>query len=134
MKNRLLNQFLRFIMPAVCLGFAVGCGGGEGKEDAEQPIAVAADDKRGRQLYMSNGCAVCHGDHGRGDGRIAATLKPPPRDFRDLTHYKKGPEVEAMAETIGKGIAGTSMPGFSHLSIEDRRSMARHIAYLQQQP
>jgi high-affinity iron transporter len=83
---------------------------------------------------MSNGCAVCHGDHGRGDGRIASTLKPPPRDFRDLTHYKKGHEVEQIAETIGKGIAGTSMPGFSHLTVKDRRSMARYIAYLQQQP
>ena len=134
MKKNVLHRLVHLGVCALWLAFAWACGPDETGEKAEEARPIAAEDKRGHQLYMSNGCAVCHGDHGRGDGRIAATLKPPPRDFRDLAHYKKGHEVEQMAETIGKGIAGTSMPGFSHLSVEDRRSMARHIAYLQQQP
>ena len=119
---------------ALWIALGSACGQNDRAEQVEQTTAMAVDDRRGHQLYMSNGCAVCHGDQGRGDGRIAATLKPPPRDFRDVAHYKKGPDIEQMAETIGKGIAGTSMPGFSHLTTKDRLSMARHIAYLQQQP
>ncbi len=112
--------------------FISACNGGDGPPEEPQRASVA--DERGRQLYLSNGCVVCHGEQGHGDGRIAQTLKPPPRDFRDLSHYKRGPEVEQIAETIAKGIAGTSMPGFSHLTGTDRLHIARHIVFLQQQP
>jgi mono/diheme cytochrome c family protein len=82
-------------------------------------------------LYLRNGCAVCHGDDGRGDGGLGATLKPPPRDFREVQSYKKGRDIESIAETISKGLAGTSMPAYAHISAADRMSIARFIAYLQ---
>ncbi len=88
---------------------------------------------RGRSLYLRNGCAVCHGDEGRGDGRLAATLRPPPRDFRDAQAYKQGRDVESIAQTISSGLAGTNMPAFAHLSAADRVSIARFIVDLQTQ-
>ena len=42
----------------------------------------------GRVLYATNGCGACHGQEGKGDGPIAKTLTPPPRDFRDGASFK----------------------------------------------
>ena len=101
---------------------AVGCAG-EG-DDAKGAVA------QGKALFTRNGCAVCHGPEGRGDGQIAATLKPPPRDFRDPAAYKNGRSKAAIARTIQKGMPGTSMPGYGHLSAEDREQIAAYIRSL----
>ena len=102
---------------------ALGCGG----EEAEPNGEVA----RGRALFIRNGCAVCHGELGRGDGPVAASLKPPPRDFRDLTAYKKGSGQEAIALTIKRGLPGATMPGYPHISAADRQLIAGYIKSLQ---
>ena len=99
-----------------------GCAG-EG-EDATGAV------EQGKALFTRNGCAVCHGPDGRGDGQIAATLKPPPRDFRDPAAYKNGHSKAAIARTIQKGMPGTSMPGYGHLSAEEREQMAAYIRSL----
>lgn len=112
---------------AVCLLFLVACG-------EETQVETAAPTAKGQQLYLRNGCAVCHGDEGRGDGRLAATLKPPPRDFRNVATYKKGAASADIARTIGKGLAGTSMPAFAHIAEDDRLEIARYIVYLQKKP
>ena len=101
---------------------AAGCAG-EG-EDAKGEIA------QGKALFTRNGCAVCHGPDGRGDGQIAATLQPPPRDFRDPAAYKNGHSKAAIARTIQKGMPGTSMPGYGHLSAEEREQIAAYIRSL----
>ena len=49
-------------------------------------------------------------------------------------HHHKGASVEQIAETIARGIGGTSMPGYSHLTNEDRLTIARHVVFLQKQP
>ncbi len=85
---------------------------------------------QGKALFTRNGCAVCHGPDGRGDGQIAATLKPPPRDFRDPGAYKNGHSKAAIARTIQKGMPGTSMPGYAHLSAEEREQIAAYIRSL----
>ena len=86
--------------------------------------------EQGKALFIRNGCAVCHGPDGRGDGQIAATLKPPPRDFRDPAAYKNGHSKAAIARTIQKGMPGTSMPGYRHLSAEEREQIAAYIRSL----
>ena len=98
----------------------IGCAG----ESDDGAVA------RGKALFTRNGCAVCHGPDGRGDGQIAATLKPPPRDFRDPAAYKNGHSKAAIARTIQKGMPGTSMPGYAHLSEEDREQIAAYIRSL----
>ena len=99
---------------------AAGCAGESDNGAVEQ----------GKALFVRNGCAVCHGPTGRGDGQVAATLQPPPRDFRDPATYKNGHSEAAIARTIQKGIPGTSMPGYGHLSAEERAQIAAYIRSL----
>ena len=104
----------------VAFALAAGCAG---ERDDAQSAA-------GKALFTRNGCAVCHGPDGRGDGQVAATLRPPPRDFRDPTAYKNGHSTAAIARTIEKGVPGTAMPGYRHLSAEDRAQIATYIRSL----
>ena len=104
------------------VALAAGCAG----ESGDDKGAV----EQGKALFTRNGCAVCHGPDGRGDGQIAATLKPPPRDFRDPAAYKNGHSKAAIARTIQKGMPGTSMPGYPHLSAEEREQIAAYIRSL----
>ena len=88
---------------------------------------------KGRRLFKQNGCYVCHGDGGRGDGKIAHTLDPRPRDLADRAAYKRGAGLKNIMGTIEKGIGERKviMPGYRHLSVADRRSIARYIQSLQ---
>ena len=59
--------------------------------------AVAA----GTKLYAQY-CAACHGKSGRGDGLIAASLKPKPRNFRDPKQLKSKTDDD-LVKVISKG-------------------------------
>lgn len=86
----------------------------------------------GRQLYMTHGCAVCHGSGGRGDGPSAARLAVPPTDFAKVDQYRNGSSAEDIAATIryGPGTPGP-MPPYAHISEEDARLLAAWIVSLQ---
>lgn len=137
----LSGKIARLIGCLVCgvfLCLIAGCGedSGEG-DDGSRAKSVGKVEliEKGRELFERNGCLLCHGEEGRGDGRIARTLKPPPRNFGDLAAYKQGAGVEEMMKTIKSGIAGGStMPAYPHLSAEDRKLIATFIQYLQEQP
>jgi len=94
-------------------------------------------------LYESNGCASCHGPEGHGDGPVAASLEVRPTDFRHAAGFRNGSDEEAIVHTLQTGIAvhheavgnGVAhhdlvMPSFSHLSEEERRSLARYVISL----
>ena len=115
-KAAVKTAILRWALAAL----AAGCAG----ESDDGAVA------QGKALFTRNGCAVCHGPDGRGDGQIAATLQPPPRDFRDPAAYKNGHSEVAIARTIQKGMPGTSMPGYGHLSAEEREQIAAYIRSL----
>jgi high-affinity iron transporter len=86
---------------------------------------------RGRELYATHGCAACHGKEGRGDGPVAKALNPPPRDFRDVEHYKQGSSEQAIVESIKNGVfTSRTMPAFAHIPDEDARRMAAWIVSL----
>jgi mono/diheme cytochrome c family protein len=111
---------------------------------AELPTA-----REGRMLYADNGCASCHGEKGYGDGTVAATLEPKPRDFRDVRAFKNGFEVQAIATTIATGLQPSTlaasavtgaaanhqqgMPKFPHLSDVERQSLALYVMSLHSQ-
>ena len=107
--------------------FVTGCGadGESGKNKANDESAS------GKALFIRNGCAVCHGSAGRGDGPVASSLRPPPRDFRDRASYKKGRGVEAISETIKLGVPKSAMPAYPHIVPADRRLLALFIESLQ---
>jgi mono/diheme cytochrome c family protein len=91
----------------------------------------------GQRLYRVNGCALCHGLEGRGDGRDAATLDVPPRDFRDEAAFRQGHSVEAIEQTIVTGVVdedGSPMPSFPDISEEDRRLIAHFVMSLVEDP
>jgi mono/diheme cytochrome c family protein len=102
---------------------------GEGTAGGDARAAAIA---RGRQLYGRNGCAACHGSGGHGDGRIAHTLRPPPRDFRQPENFRHGYEIEQIAATIRDGVAYPNrvMPSYGHLPEVDLRSLAVYIRSL----
>jgi high-affinity iron transporter len=85
-----------------------------------------------RSLYVTSGCVPCHGDAGRGDGGIAHTLTPRPRDFRDRAAFKYGRDVDRVAQTIFSGVTAfpTPMPAASHLTPAERRQLALYVLSL----
>lgn len=78
---------------------------------ANSPQAVEA----GRQLYFER-CSFCHGLEGAGDGPVAETLDPRPRDFTSciykfrITESGELPTDEDLLRTISVGVHGTGMP------------------------
>ena len=97
-------------------------------------VAAGCTDRvdAGRQLYMTHGCAVCHGAGGRGDGPSAARMVVPPTDFANVDGYREGSSLENIARTIRYGMSVPGpMPPFAHISEEDARLLAAWIVSLQ---
>jgi mono/diheme cytochrome c family protein len=86
------------------------------------PISV----QEGKKLYQDNGCAVCHGDHGRGDGPLASGLKNKPRNFKDYDEMKRMPTIR-MVQAIQNGLEGTAMPAFDQFSEPQAEALADYL-------
>ena len=70
----------------------------------------------GQRLYAQQ-CASCHGPSGRGNGPLAAGLRPPPADL--VMHVPHHADQD-LFETIHDGIAGTAMAPFGgHMTEEE---------------
>ena len=121
-------HLIRLTVGLLLLGLGAGCGE-ETQGDATQDNPVA----QGRKLFMANGCNLCHGPEGRGDGPVARSLNPKPRNFADLSAYKRGPGLEQIEETIQHGLnTGQGiMPAFPNIASEDRHRLALFIQSLQ---
>ncbi len=106
-----------------------GCGPNPQEQERLRREAVA----RGRHLYLTNGCAVCHGREGRGDGLNAQRYYPPPTNFYDTGSYRQGTSRGAMMRTIKNGVPreGSGMAGFDHLSDMELRDLAIFLESLQ---
>ncbi len=95
------------------------------------PLDSAAMVAEGEALYRGNGCAQCHGRLGDGQGPLAATLEPPPRNFRRADAYRNGGDVESIAQTLATGIpGGGAMPLYAHLTRSERLALARYVRAL----
>ncbi len=85
-----------------------------------QDEPVAGYHSSGSTLYDTK-CAACHGLFGAADGRAARFLFPRPRNFRTES-FRMVSSVNAVAassdiaDTIRRGLPGTSMPAFGDLS------------------
>lgn len=69
-------------------------------------------------------CSGCHGEEGDGNGVAARFLDPPPRNFdfgafRFVSSENGAPKGKDLFETIGAGLAGTSMLPFAHLGEDE---------------
>jgi mono/diheme cytochrome c family protein len=119
----------RLVIAALLCATTAACGAA-----APRPASppTAADLVDGKQLYDTNGCAVCHGRFGQGDGSLAASLRPRPRDFRKVTDFKTPRTVEAVGDLIERGLVATPtpMPAYKHLDLETRRLLAAYVLWL----
>jgi copper(I)-binding protein len=92
----------------------------------------AAEITRGKVFYDTNGCAACHGRDGHGDGQLAPTLTPLPRDFRGADAFKGPRTIPAVSSIIARGLSAvpTPMPAFGHLDLETRELIAAYVLSL----
>jgi len=68
--------------------------------------------EKGKALYRGKGtCVNCHGTTGGGDGPVAASLNPSPRNFQHHGFWRHRTEGEIFW-VIKYGSIGTSMIGF----------------------
>jgi mono/diheme cytochrome c family protein len=99
---------------------------------ASMAHAQEADLALGRALYEAqDGCALCHGDLGQGDGPAAPFLFPAPRDFTTGIFKVHStpflPTDDDLLRTIGEGMPGTLMPSFAHLSLPERQALVDYV-------
>jgi mono/diheme cytochrome c family protein len=88
---------------------------------AENPDVV----KYGAEIFKVN-CAMCHGDHGMGDGAAAAAMNPKPRNLVEGKWKNPGDSI-GLFNTITKGLTGTSMAAFGHIKADDRWALVQFI-------
>jgi mono/diheme cytochrome c family protein len=101
-----------------------------------QPGASAEDIQlaTGQQLY-GNYCAACHGEKGDGNGPAAKYVYPRPRNFgeakfRLVTTVNSQPSDQDLLQVITRGMPGSAMFPFAHLSASDRQALVAHVRQL----
>ena len=92
----------------------------------------------GKQIYGQQ-CAACHGVGGRGDGEAAYLLYPKPRDFvaaryRLVSTWDRVPTDQDLFDTISRGMPGSAMPSWEHLTTEQRWGLVYYIKSLAEKP
>lgn len=92
----------------------------------------------GKDTYTQE-CAACHGADGRGKGKAADLLDIKPRDFvaakyRLVSTWERLPTDEDLFNAITRGIPGTAMPSWEHLSEQQRWALAHYVKSFAQTP
>lgn len=86
----------------------------------------------GRYVFQNN-CVACHGRFGDGRGELAPTLKPPPRNFSHGVFKFRStppgslPTNDDLTRIVRRGLGGTAMPIFAHLSDRDVRAVVEYL-------
>lgn len=106
---------------------------------ATQPKKVSgapapAAGQLGQQLY-SRHCAACHGADGNGEGLAAAYVFPKPRNlqagrFRLVSTTNAVPTRDDLHAVLLRGMPGSSMPPWGHLSQVERDALVDEIMRL----
>lgn len=93
---------------------------------------ISSQQEQGRKLYLSYGCATCHGKEGDGKGLAAQGAYPSPTDLRDPKSYHHGHDKSKIMFTIKYGIKeGKSvMPAFDYLPHEEVELLAIYLESL----
>ena len=92
----------------------------------------------GKKTFESN-CAPCHGLNGDGQGPAAYLLYPKPRNFvaakfRLVSTWDYTPTDEDLFRTISRGMPGSAMPSWAHLTEETRWALVRYIRKFAKDP
>ncbi|HEU5393276.1 MAG TPA: c-type cytochrome, partial [Candidatus Methylomirabilis sp.] len=92
----------------------------------------------GRRVYEKQ-CVACHGADGRGEGEAAYLLYPKPRDFVAAKYalvstWDRVPTDEDLYRTISRGMPGSAMPSWGHLSEEERWGLVHYVKAFAEKP
>jgi len=103
-----------------------------GDDEESEPVARTAE--LGQQLYARH-CAACHGAQGDGQGLAAAYLYPKPRNiqagrFRLISTSNTVPSREDLHAILLRGMPGSSMPPWGHLSQVERDALVDEVMRL----
>lgn len=106
---------------------------------AAVPVHASEADKaeRGREVYLENGCAVCHGKDADGKGVAAAYAGYAPIDLHQVSLYKKGIDEKSLEYTIINGVEEeeiSRMPAFKDIDAIDLEALISYIRSLHQKP
>lgn len=128
-------RWLFLIMAGVfLLFFAAGVNNAAESKPPPSPKLLAL----GKQIFNRQ-CAACHGVNGRGDGEAAYLLYPKPRDFvktryRLVSTWDRKPTDQDLFNTITRGMPGSAMPSWGHLSEEQRWALVYYIKTFAEKP
>jgi mono/diheme cytochrome c family protein len=109
-------------------------------ETSEVPAIGTPDAQavaRGKELYVKQACAACHGNEGKGDGQqTMVDIEGLPTRPRDLTLgiYKGGHDVASVYRRIALGMPGTPMPSSPNLKPEQIVDLSHFIRSLSDEP
>jgi DMSO reductase family type II enzyme heme b subunit len=95
------------------------------------PTAPLDSAELGKQLFARH-CAACHGEQGDGKGVAAVFLFPKPRDFRAgrfrlVSTNNNVPTREDLLAVLARGMPGSSMPPWAHLTLEERDALVDEV-------
>ena len=99
------------------------------------PSAMASTkEDKGKELYLSYGCALCHGKEGDGHGVNAQKSNPPPTNFHLIKAYLHGFDKDSIRRSIHNGIKedNSIMPAFEDIPPEDLDQIIDYLRSLQQ--
>ena len=94
---------------------------------------TAAVKDKGRELYLSYGCALCHGWQGQGDGINSQKFDPPPTNFHKPQAYLHGRDRDSIRRNIQYGIKEDSsiMPAFEDIPPDEIEQIINYLESLQ---
>jgi mono/diheme cytochrome c family protein len=101
------------------------------------PDSVALQDLG--QLTYDKECVACHGADGDGLGEAAYLLYPRPRDFttgrfRLISTWDGVPTDDDLFRTISRGMPGSAMPSWAHLTEETRWGLVHYLKTVLERP
>jgi mono/diheme cytochrome c family protein len=105
----------------------------EGQPDFKRELEL----KLGQEVYTKR-CVQCHGVNGDGNGPVAASLYPRPRDYTKgifkftSTPYGGKPRRGDLMATLYRGVVGTSMPNFRLLPKKELEAVVDYVIVLAQ--
>lgn len=114
-----------------------GADSTEQRAAGENQVSAASSAGRETALYIQH-CAACHGEKGDGQGIAAKFLFPKPRDFRAgrfrLISTTNGVPTEADIDAVlVRGMPGSAMLSWAHLSEADRKLLVKQVLELRRQ-
>jgi mono/diheme cytochrome c family protein len=87
---------------------------------------------KGKKLYLSYGCALCHGHNGDGNGINSQKFLPPPTNFHNPQAYLHGQDRDSIRRSIQYGIKedNSIMPAFEDIPPEELNQIINYLQSL----